>query len=90
MPRCISFKGGGKTEYIYSATGEKLQVKHIPSIGDKEIITNYCGEAVFDDINLETVFLMVDTCLTNILQSQFFIIMSKIIKVPIESYIMPK
>lgn len=56
MPRCISFKGGGKTEYIYSATGEKLQVKHTPSIGDKAIITNYCGEAVFDDINLETVF----------------------------------
>lgn len=56
MPRCISFKGGGKTEYIYSATGEKLQVKHTPSIGDKAIITNYCGEAVFDDTNLETVF----------------------------------
>lgn len=55
MPKCICFKGGGKTEYIYSATGEKLQVKHTPSIGDKAIITNYCGEAVFDDINLETV-----------------------------------
>ena len=55
MPKCISFKGGGKTEYIYSATGEKLQVKHTPSIGDKAIITNYCGEAVFDDIKLETV-----------------------------------
>ena len=56
MPKSISFKGGGKTEYIYSATGEKLQVKHTPSIGDKAIITNYCGEAVFDDTNLETVF----------------------------------
>lgn len=35
MPRLVSFAEGHSTEYVYSATGEKLQVKHNIIVGNQ-------------------------------------------------------
>ena len=48
-PRCIEMTDGGKVEYTYSASGDKLQVKHTLGLNNEVITTDYCGNMILEN-----------------------------------------
>ena len=49
LPSLIKFSNGVNVEYLYSAGGDKLQVKYISSIPLDTLTVDYCGNYIYEN-----------------------------------------